>query len=294
MDHEVTEQPRTTASAGDGRAAELYLDLLKKTLTRSAFAGRYQTIQPLHGSWKRLLYAAHLPIRHALGAAGIELVRRTGFDPEHRAEGRDIPPDAETMIGLRRLDNIQACLTDVIEQGVPGDLIETGVWRGGATIFMRGVLAAYGDEERTVWVADSFRGLPHPDSTRYADDPGDSFWRNPHLAVPVEEVRENFRRYGLLDDQVRFLEGWFEDTLPDAPIERLALVRLDGDMYGSTMVALESLYPKLSVGGYVLVDDYGGGAPECTRAVDEFREREGISEPIVAVDWNGAYWQKLR
>jgi O-methyltransferase len=194
------------------------------------------------------------------------------------------------MIGLRRLDNIQACLTDVLAQDVPGDLIETGVWRGGATIFMRGILKAYGDGERVVWVA---RGLPHPGTSRRPEDEGDSFWRNPHLAVSVDEVRENFLRYDLLDKRVRFLQGWFEETLPTAPIEGLALLRLDGDMYSSTMVALESLYPKVSVGGYVLVDDYGGGAPGCAQAVNEFRAREGISEPLVSVDWNGAYWQRL-
>jgi len=270
------------------------LELLKKSLTRSAFGERYQPIDPLRGSWKRLLYLAHLPVRRALGTAGVELVRRTEFDPELRAEGRDRPPDAETMIGLRRLDNIQACLTDVLAQDVPGDLIETGVWRGGATIFMRGVLKAYGDDERVVWVADSFRGLPHPGTSGRPEDEGDSFWRNPHLAVSVDEVRENFLRYDLLDERVRFLQGWFEETLPTAPIEGLALLRLDGDMYSSTMVALESLYPKVSVGGYVLVDDYGGGARGCAQAVDEFRAREGISEPLVSVDWNGAYWQRLR
>ena len=292
MNHAATELTQTPVAADT--AAELYLELLKRSLTRSAFGERYQPIDPLRGSWKRLLYGAHLPVRRALGVAGLELVRRTEVDPAFRAEGRDHPPDAETMIGLRRLDNIQACLTDVLAQDVPGDLIETGVWRGGATIFMRGILKAYGDGERVVWVADSFRGLPHPGTSGRPEDEGDSFWRNPHLAVSVDEVRENFLRYDLLDKRVRFLQGWFEETLPTAPIEGLALLRLDGDMYSSTMVALESLYPKVSVGGYVLVDDYGGGARGCAQAVDEFRAREGISEPLVSVDWNGAYWQRLR
>jgi O-methyltransferase len=271
---------------------DLYLDLLKRSLTRTIGGERYQPIAPLHGSWKRALYLAHLPVRKLLARGGVEVVRRYPYDAVARAEGRDHPPDAETMIGLRRLDNIEACVADIIRAGVPGDLAETGVWRGGAAIFMRGLLAAYDDEERLVWAADSFEGLPHPDATSFGEDAGDPFWRNPHLAVSLDEVRENFRRYGLLDERVRFLPGWFEDTLPGAPIEQLALLRLDGDMYGSTMVALEALYPKLSVGGYVIVDDYGGGAPGCRAAVDEYRARERITDPLVEIDWNGAYWKR--
>lgn len=288
MNHGVTEQTQTPVDANT--AAELYLELLKKSLTRSGFGERYQQIDPLRGSWKRLLYLAYLPLRRALGAAGVELVRRAEFDPELRADGRDHPPNAETMIGLRRLDNIQACLTDVLEQDVPGDLIETGVWRGGASIFMRGALEAYGDRERTVWVADSFQGLPKPDAQRYPRDEGDPLWRFRELAVPVEEVQRNFERFGLLDDRVRFLVGWFKDTLPDAPVERLSLIRLDGDMYESTSVALESLYPKLSPGGFVIVDDYG--VPGARAATDDFRADHGIEEPLEQIDWVGAFWRK--
>ncbi len=94
--------------------------------------------------------------------------------PSVRAVGRDWPARADSMIGLRRMDNIQDCIETVIRDDVPGDLIETGVWRGGATIFMRGVLKAYEDTTRTVWVADSFEGLPPPDPARYPADAGDT------------------------------------------------------------------------------------------------------------------------
>jgi O-methyltransferase len=178
----------------------------------------------------------------------------------------------------------------VIRRGVPGDLIETGVWRGGATIFMRAVLAAYGDTGRSVWVADSFRGLPKP-SGKYEADRHDAFWRFSELAVSADEVRANFARYRLLDDRVRFLEGFFSDTLAEAPIEQLAVARLDGDMYESTIVALEALYPKLSPGGYLIVDDYGAvGA--CSQAVDDYRRDHQITEPLVEIDWSGVYWQR--
>jgi len=221
----------------------------------------------------------------------MEVVRHVRFDAEVRAEGRDWPAHAETMIGLRRLDNLQDCVTDVLRRGVPGDLIETGVWRGGAAIFMRAILEAYGDSERRVWVADSFEGLPKPDARRWPADQGDELWTQGRLAVSVEEVRANFRRYGLLDDRVRFLVGWFEDTLAAAPIERLAVLRLDGDMYGSTMKALTALYPKLSAGGYLIVDDYGA-ISACKQAVTDYRAADEITDPIVWVDWTGVWWQK--
>ena len=212
------------------------------------------------------------------------------YNGDRRATGRDWPSVAHTMVGLERLHNVQHCVEDVIAGGVPGDLIETGVWRGGVCIFLRALLAAHGVTDRTVWVADSFEGIP--DSTE--GDPRDQLIAldrfNDVLAVPLEEVQENFRRYGLLDEQVRFLPGWFSDTLPAAPIERLAVLRLDGDLYGSTMDALTNLYPKVSVGGYVIIDDYIIKA--CREAVHEYRDSAGIQDEIVTIDECGVYWQR--
>jgi O-methyltransferase len=246
-------------------AVGLYLDLLKATLTRMAFED--ETVDPTDADLKP-----------------------KPLDLELREDGRDWPVHAETMIGMRRLQQLHDAVETVLRDEVPGDLIETGVWRGGAAIFMRGVLAAYGDRSRTVWVADSFAGLPKPDPATYPVDEGADFSHLEQLSIPLEEVQDNFRRYGLLDDQVRFLPGWFRDTLPSAPIERLAVLRLDGDLYESTIVALESLYPKLSPGGFVVVDDYA--LPWCKQAVDDFRSRRGISEPMEQVDWTGAHWRR--
>ena len=185
-------------------------------------------------------------------------------------------PHERTTIGLKRLANVRECVESVLADNVPGDLIETGVWRGGTTIFMRAILKVHGVTDRLVWVADSFAGLPPPDLARYPFDRGITLHQFPQLAITLERVRDNFRRYGLLDDQVRFLKGWFRDTLPDAPIERLAVLRLDGDLYESTIQALEGLYDKLSAGGYVIVDDYGNVAG-CRQTVHGFRARRGIN-----------------
>jgi hypothetical protein len=213
-------------------------------------------------------------------------------DIQRRKEGRDWPSRACTMIGLKRLDNIQMCAESVLSNHVPGDFIETGVWRGGATIFMRAILRAYNITNRCVWVADSFEGLPEPNPDQYPADKGDAHHLYTELAIPLEQVRANFRRFDLLDEKVRFLKGWFRDTLPSAAIDKLALLRLDGDMYESTMDALVNLYPKLSVGGYVIIDDYNS-CEGCKRAVGDYRISHGLTETVEQIDWAGVYWQKI-
>ena len=209
---------------------------------------------------------------------------------EKRSIGLDWPGTAHTMIGLKRLDNIQYCLEDVLVNNVPGDLIEAGVWRGGASIFMRAILKANGVKNRQVWLADSFAGLPTPNTKKYPQDAGMYLNLFPQLAVSLEEVKINFSRYDLLDEQVNFLKGWFCDTLPNAPIEQLAVIRTDGDLYESTTDILTNLYPKLSIGGYVIIDDYVINA--CRQAVDDYREAQGIREEIIPIDWTGVYWKR--
>ena len=191
-------------------AARAYLDLLQRCLTREAFLDQEWWDADLR-DWPGGRDAV-VPV---LRERGWRVVRRG--DPEARAEGRDWPPTAETMIGTARLDNVVRCCVQAVQDGIPGDLIETGVWRGGSTILMRGVLQALGDAERRVWVADSFEGLPVPDAERYPADEGLDWSGVGVLKVDADAVRANFARYGLLDDRVRFLEGWFSDTLPDGP-----------------------------------------------------------------------------
>jgi hypothetical protein len=197
----------------------------------------------------------------------------------------------ETMVGKRRLDHLQECVERVLADGVPGDLIEAGVWRGGTAIFMRALLAAHGVTDRTVWLADSFAGLPAPDTARYPADRGLDLHTYPELAVPLEHVTRAFDRYGLRDEQVRFLEGWFEETLPTLRGHRWALVRIDADLYQSTTEALENLYPSLEPGGFLIVDDYGVIEP-CRRAVDEFRAGAGVTDPLERIDASAVFWRR--
>jgi hypothetical protein len=247
------------------------------------------------GVFVRLAYPTGAPQRDLyLGLMKLTLTDLIYLDDpkgrQVRMDGGDWPGRAHTMIGLHRLDNLQFCMEDVLKRNVPGDFIECGAWRGGATIFMRAVLKARGVTNRRVWVADSFEGLPAPNSEKYPADA--EFERSAGaMAVSLEQVQENFRRYGLLDDQVWFLKGWFSETLPRAPIERLAVLRVDGDLYESTMDALKNLYPKLSVGGYVIIDDIGS-EPPCAKAVEDFRSAHRISSEVKRIDWTGVYWKK--
>jgi O-methyltransferase len=241
---------------------QLYLDLMKRALANTIY-----------------------------GDGSVHPGQPSEYNPALRSDGSDWPKQAHTMIGLKRLDNLQLCVEDALANNIPGDLVETGVWRGGATILMRAILKAYGITDRGVWVADSFAGLPRPDAERFPEDKGDRLHEYRILAVSLEEVQENFRRYGLLDEQVRFVKGWFRDTLASAPIKSIAVLRLDGDMYESTWEALTNLYPKLSVGGYAIIDDYKV-IPGCKLAVDEFRRVHEITDEISEIDWAGVFWQR--
>ncbi len=209
---------------------------------------------------------------------------------DYRAQGWDWPSAAPSMIGFKRMENVRSECERVIREGIPGDFMETGVWRGGAVMMMRAVLKAYGIADRRVIAADSFAGLPPP-TEGVAPDAGAEFHTWTDFAVSLEEVKANFARYGLLDDQVVFLEGLFRDTLPMAPVDRLAVLRLDGDMYESTRDGIVHLYPKLSPGGTLIADDYHLFEAHRT-AIDEYRDAHGIRDPLQRIDEWGAYWVK--
>jgi hypothetical protein len=262
----TSDETKVVVRSENSTPKDLYLDLMKLTLTD-------------------LIYEQNPKARASLRQD------RSFLEDMKKGVFYGYPTRAHTMIGLARLHNIQVLVEDTIARQVPGDLIEAGAWRGGATIFMRAVLKANGVTDRLVWVADSFEGLPPPDPEKYPVDARLDLSGVDELAVSLEEVQRNFERYGLLDDQVRFLKGWFKDTLPSARIDKLAIVRIDADLYESTMDALVHLYPKIPLGGYVIIDDYGILFP-CQKAVKDYRTEHGITEKIERIDFTGIYWKK--
>ena len=267
-----------------------YLDLLKKCLTAYIYdeSWEYPLERPNTNVWHPREFVKWTAF-HAFNLMNMKVVRRRPVDLRGRENGVDWPGFGYTMVGLKRLDNVQDLIEDVVRSNVPGDLVETGVWRGGCTIFMKAVLNELNVHDRMVWLADSFDGLPKP-SPDYPMDKNFDLSNISFLKVSVDQVKRNFERFGLLDDNVRFLEGWFKDTLPTAPIERIALLRLDGDIYESTMDVLKALYSKVSPGGYVIVDDYQG-FPVCRQAVDEYRAAHGVQAPIHDIDGSAIYWK---
>jgi O-methyltransferase len=209
---------------------------------------------------------------------------------EQRNEGLDWPEKAHTMIGIKRLNNLHDMLEYVRENEVIGDLIETGVWRGGATIFMKAYLEMY-DIDKKVFVCDSFEGLPLPDVDKYPDDLGDKHYQVDFLRVSLESVKDNFKLYNLLDDNVIFIKGWFSDTLKNNNnVGDISILRFDGDMYGSTMDVLNNLYDKVSKDGVIIIDDYC--LPNCAKAVNDFKNQKNIKEDLKYIDKCGRFWFK--
>jgi O-methyltransferase len=257
-------------AAGPGPEAEAlrraYLDLLKLSLCDLAGAATTSV--------------------GALADGSVQARELRGADRRMRAAGLDWPLHGLTMVGLTRLADLQACVEQLVAEGVEGDLIEAGAWRGGAALLMRATLDTLGDD-RTVWVADSFAGFPADEPAPAGELALSAF---DFLAAPLADVRDAFARHGL-DRGVEFVPGFFAATLPPLARRRWALVRLDADTYNPTRLALECLYPGLAPGGHLVLDDYGSFAG-CRRAVDEFRARHGITEPLVKVDATCSRWRR--
>ena len=258
--------PAAPGPAADAESLRLaYLGLLKLTLCDLAGTRTASVSRLLDGS-----------------VASREL---SGEDRQLRSAGLDWPLHGLTMVGLNRLDDLQACVETVVREGVEGDLVEAGSWRGGASILMRAVLDSLGDTGRTVHVADSFQGFP-------AAGGAPTWTRSTSSPCPSRRCATASRGFGL-ERGVRLVPGFFEETLPALAGTRWAVVRLDGDTYGATRAALEALYPGLAAGGYLIVDDYGAmERDECRRAVDEFRARHGIEDPLEQVDWTCVRWRR--
>ncbi len=287
--YELTDLDRQlyeTAWARRNVASRRYIELAAKTTSINS------TVSPTEKTRNYYLGLLQQCLTGTLyGDASFAPFGSREFDPKLREHGLDWPERAQTMVGDKRLANLRDLVSILLAENIPGDLIETGVWRGGSCILMRAILLAHGDVRRKVWVADSFEGLPPGNESLYPADAGSEFHSYAGLAVSLEEVKQNFRDYGLLDDQVAFVKGWFKDTLPTVPIDRLALIRLDGDMYESTMGALQALYPKLSHSGYVIVDDYHV-VPACKQAVHDYCSSIGITPQLREIDGVGVYWKK--
>jgi O-methyltransferase len=264
----------------------LYLDLLKASIRNELYRHHPSRPSPSDLAKMTLLWAK---LRLKYHARGTEISHVGPLALHSIIESNR--PDAHTLVSRAAADNVQFCVESALSAGIEGDLIETGVFRGGLGILMRGVLRAWGETGRKVYCADSWEGLPAPGGDIDDAVAHDALKSIHQFTVSLESVKDTFARYGLLDDQVVFLKGWFAETLPSAAFEKLAVARLDGDYYESTRDAIESLYPKLQTGGWLIVDDYGAPVG-ARRAIDEYRREHAISEPMLKADHQVVYWQK--
>jgi cephalosporin hydroxylase len=269
------------------RAATRYLELLKGALLNEHYLENEIRLKYL----ARCLREGEVPepdrVRDPIRAQpGVysQLLRK-------RKAGVSIAADRENgflpyaTLGRTRLDHLERCLDEVRMSAVPGDLVECATGRGGAGIFLRGYLAAHELPDRKVWVADEFRATPPPNRVATVIDESMS-----ELQADLNLVRDAFERFDLLDGRVRFLQGAIDASLPTADIERVALLRLGAGIGDAALGALEALYPKLAIGGFVVVDDHRDAA--CERAVTTFRERHAIAAPVEAVDASAITWRK--
>lgn len=273
-----------------------YIELLKSSLSASLYdESAWRRVEgPMRiastGPFKALRRVIIRSFLASMEKRGFILLRALPFVADSREKGLDWPLFGYTMTGRRRLNKLQECIETVLAEQVAGDIVETGVWRGGGMIFATALLTIHGDTERLVWCADSFEGMPVPTVEGQSFSGTEDFSDLVSHVVTVEQLKNNFRRFDLLSERVKFLKGWFRDTLATAPIEKIAVLRLDGDLYESTREALVPLYPKLSRGGFVIVDDYNSWEG-CKKAVDEYRAEHGITSPIIEIDPHSVYWR---
>ena len=186
---------------------------------------------------------------------------------------------ALTQVGRTRLDHLERCLDTIREAAVEGDLVDCGTGRGGTAIFLAAYLAGHELFGRRLWVADRFGGGAAPDE----DGP-------PWFPPDLNTVRDGFERFRLLDDRVRFLQGAPSETLAAAPIDDIALLRIDRQDPEEVSAILHAAYDKVRPGGFVVIDDYGSAA--CAEAVEAFRAERGVEGELERIDWSAAYWRK--
>lgn len=188
-----------------------------------------------------------------------------------------------TLIGSRRARALHRAGLICDREQVEGDLVDCGCFNGGSSVMM-----STGAPSRAVWAFDSFQGLPEAgerDPSRALDWTGE-------LVASESKAREAFERYAS-PARLHLVKGWFRDTFPvTAPrVERVAILHADGDWYESVKLTLETFEPKVSPGGFVVIDDYGAweGARDAT---DEYRAALGIRARLVEIDHTASYWRK--
>lgn len=271
-------------------ASSKYIELLKKSLIDYQNIGRKELheVALLPQSWKTYTFSK---LNLFLNKFNYGIYKQIPVDAHKRLNGYDWPANAKTMIGLNRLNHIESMMRDLLSNHIPGDIVETGVWRGGVIILMQALLEENKTKDRKIWAFDSFEGLPIPNTSKYPADKESSLHKIKLLKASLEDVQKNIKDYNLQIENIVFCKGWFKDTLAKNSIEKIALLHIDSDLYESTYLSLSHLYPKLSEGAYIIIDDYNA-FPFCKEAVDLYRKENKINAPIENIDKEAIFWKK--
>ena len=232
-------------------------------------------------------------MRSLLARAGKRLRELASSPPDYNNATRDV--DAAvldiyrrvrpyTMTNLLRVDALVRGVRHVVERAVPGALVECGVWRGGSVLAMLLQLQRMGVHDRDVWLYDTFEGMTTPGAadTSPFERPALQRWQDAvatgtrvwHQFFRPEsfnlgQVHQTLAATGYPVERIHFVRGDVLETLPAQAPERIALLRLDTDWYQSTRHELVQLYPRLALGGVLVIDDYGHW-DGCRKAVDEY------------------------
>jgi len=194
--------------------------------------------------------------------------------------------------GKRLYATAQLSYAALLEQG---DVVETGVYQGGSSAVILKVLLTYDRCGKQFWAFDSFQGLPN---ITKKDQVGEQIvGAQGSFVAGVDEFKANLEARGVWNEsRVRIVPGWFSDTVGKAGVKTISFLRLDGDLYHSTLDVLKGFYPLVTQGGYIYVDDYGS-FNGCRHAVDEYRAEHHVYEPMHWIRETGGsveavWWRK--
>lgn len=202
-----------------------------------------------------------------------------------------------TYVSQLGTKNLMDCAKKSINNRIEGDFVEAGVLNGGCGILLAGVINELKSDKK-VYLADSFEGLPEP--SKHDSDFDNYIWYpyanhfDEHILnckCDMETVEANFKKYNLLQVNVHFIKGWFNESLINSPIKQISVLRIDADWYDSTKCVLDTLGPKVSSGGYIIIDDYN--LEGCKKAVDEYLAKQPKSYSVEYADKESGiiYWR---
>lgn len=197
-----------------------------------------------------------------------------------------------TLIEAPFFKNIQPVVKKICESGVEGDVVMVGVFKGGSALYLKALFEEYGCYKNW-WLFDSFKGF-NEESIKHEQDIKslNLFTTQVKVQYPTaESVYDLFKGYSL-DNNLRVVEGFVEDTLPGIELAKLSFLHIDVDFYEPTFYCLENLYPRLTPNGWVIIDDYNVDIFNCKEAVADYRKKSVLQEPIVHLGGYPAGWEK--